>query len=559
MVNKKRIGDLLIEQGLISFEQLQVALEKQRELGEKLGNVLIQLDMISEQQLFKTLEIHFGIPYVDINMITIDPKVPKIITENLAKMHNLIPIKLEKGRLTVAMSDPLDMIAKEDISFATGFEIDVVVSPEQDIKRAIRRYYDASERAERAALDYINQNDEVEDEDDEESAGVVNSPMVRLVNTIIAQAIRMRASDIHVEPFDDRVRIRFRVDGVLREIMTTPINTHGAIVARIKIMGKMNISERRIPQDGRIETTIDGTEIDMRISVLPTVHGEKVVIRLLDHSNIISNLEELGFNEENSRRINKVLSVPEGIILATGPTGSGKTTTLYTLLRKYNQIDRNIITIENPVEYRLDGINQVQVNNKAGLTFSSGLRSILRQDPDIVMVGEIRDNETAQIAIRAAITGHIVLSTLHTNDTASTLTRLVDMGIENYLVATATVGILAQRLVKRVCQKCKHAYQASADEKQRLSIDADQPLTLWRGSGCNACNKTGYSGRIAIHEVMIVDRKIKKMMFQNESAETIKQCAVEAGMLTLYDSCKERVLEGVTTVDELMRVAYSID
>ncbi len=559
MVKKKRIGDLLIEQGLISFEQLQVALTKQREMGKKLGSVLIQLNMITEQQLFKTLEIHFGIPYVDINMVQIDPKVPKIITENLAKMHNAIPIKLDKGRLTVAMSDPLDMIAKEDISFATGFEIDVVVSPEQDIKRAIRRYYDSSERAERAAREYISQNDVVEEVDEEESSGVVNSPMVRLVNTIISQAIRMRASDIHIEPFDDKVRIRFRVDGTLREIMSTPVNTHGAIVARIKIMGKMNISERRIPQDGRIETKIDGSEIDMRISILPTVHGEKVVIRLLDRSNIILDLEELGFNDVNMQRINKILSVPEGIILATGPTGSGKTTTLYTLLRKYNRIDTNIITIENPVEYRLDGINQVQVNNKAGLTFASGLRSILRQDPDIVMVGEIRDNETAQIAIRAAITGHIVLSTLHTNDTASTLTRLVDMGIENYLVGTATVGILAQRLVKRICQKCKHSYLAGDDEKQVLSVSPDQPLTLWRGSGCNACNKTGYSGRIAVHEVMIVDRKIRNLMFNNATAEDIKQCAIDNGMLTLFDSCATLVTEGVTTVDELMRVAYSID
>lgn len=560
MKNKKRLGDMLIEEGLITLEQLQFALTKQRELGMKLGAVLIDQKIITEIQLFQTLERQFGVKYVDINAVRIDPKVPKLITENLAKMHSAIPIILSKGTLTVAMSDPLDMIAKDDIRFATGLEVQVVMTPASDISRAIHRYYDVSDRAEKAAREYSAQSSEFADlEQDIESETVSNAPMVRLVNSIISQAVRSKASDIHIEPFEDRVRIRFRTDGVLREVMSPPRNTHGAIVTRIKIMGKMNISERRVPQDGRIETTIEGYQIDMRISVLPTVFGEKVVIRLLDRSNINLTMEQLGFSQTNLSRLKKILDVPEGIILVTGPTGSGKTTSLYTILRDFNSIDTNIITVEDPVEYRLDGINQVQVNTKAGLTFASGLRSILRQDPDMVLVGEIRDTETAQIAIRAAITGHVVLSTLHTNDTSSTLSRLVDMGVEPYLVATATVGIVAQRLVKRNCVKCSKTYQASKREYIQMGYNPKARLILTKGEGCNACNHTGYSGRIAVHEILIVDRDIKRLMFDRATADELKASAVKSGMLTLQDSCKELVLAGTTTVEEMLRVSFTVD
>ncbi len=560
MVKKKRIGDLMIQQGLITQEQLEIALSQQKVIGKKLGRILVEMGMINELQLFKVLEIHFGIPYVDLNKTRIDPKVPKLISENLARMHNLLPVRLEKGRLTITMSDPLDIIAKDDVRFATGMEVDVVVSAESDIKRAIDRYYDNIEETAKATREFIDQQvDKQVVEEEEVSEDVANAPMVRLVNSIISQAIRNKASDIHIEPFEQSVRIRFRIDGALQEIMSVPINAHGAIVTRIKIMGKMKISERRAPQDGRIEMLIDGVEIDMRISVLPTVYGEKVVIRLLDRNNIILDLKQLGFSDRNMARLKKILSVPEGILLATGPTGSGKTTTLYTLLREFNKIDTNIITIEDPVEYKLNGINQVQVNNKANLTFATGLRSILRQDPDIVMIGEMRDTETAQIAIRAAITGHVVLSTLHTNDTASTLTRLVDMGVPNYLVSTATVGIIAQRLVKRICPKCAVSYEAGRDEKHLLAIDDSKMQLLWKGTGCNACNDTGYSGRVAVHEILIVDKQIRNLMYENAKIEEIRSCAIENGMLTLRDSCIEQVLNGVTTIDELLRVTYNIN
>ncbi len=559
MNSKKRLGDLLIEQGIITEEQLKFALGKQRELGKKLGNVLVELGIVQEAQIYQTLESQFGIPFIDINTINIDPKVPKLITENLARLHIAIPVALNKGILTVAMSDPLDMIAVDDIRFATGMDIKAVLAPTADILRSIQRYYDQAEKAEKAAKEYTEQANFDLTEDEGESDAVTNSPMVRLVNTIIQQAIRAKASDIHIEPFENRVRIRFRIDGTLIEKMTTPKKTHGGIVTRIKIMGKMNISEKRIPQDGRVETSIEGRPIDMRISVLPTVFGEKVVVRLLDRSGVVIDKEQLGFNQLNLARLQKILSVPEGIILVTGPTGSGKSTTLYAILKDFNKPETNIITVEDPVEYRMDGVNQVQVNAKAGLTFASGLRSILRQDPDIVMVGEIRDAETAQIAIRASITGHIVLSTLHTNDTSSTLFRLVDMGVENYLVATATVGIVAQRLVKRVCMKCGKKQLATKDELKALGFAENEKLMLFKGEGCNSCNHSGYNGRVAVHEVLVVDKEIRELMFNGANAEDIEEKAVESGMMTLKESCKELVLRGVTTVEEMMRVAFTID
>lgn len=559
MYKKKRLGDILIEQGLITELQLQEALSEQRILGQKLGTVLISNKYITEAQLYSVLELQFGIPYMDLNTFYIDPKVPKFISESLASRHKAIPISFTNNRLLVAMADPLDMIAKDDIRIATGFELDIVISSHADIERTIQKYYDTTDIAERAAEEYSSQRNLQEEVTEQEAEDVTNAPMVRLVNTIITQAAKTKTSDIHIEPFEKHVRIRYRIDGELREVMTSPKNTHSAITTRIKIMGKMNISERRIPQDGRVEVVIDNMPIDMRISVLPTVFGEKIVIRLLDRGNVVVSKDQLGFTPHNLDRLNKMLQVPEGIILVTGPTGSGKTTTLYTVLREFNQVNRNIITVEDPVEYRMEGINQVQVNNKAGLTFASGLRSILRQDPDIVMVGEIRDSETAQIAIRAAITGHVVLSTLHTNDTASSLARLVDMGIEPYLVATATVGIIAQRLVKKICPKCGAAYSPTDVERRSLNLGPMDATTLRKGAGCNACNHTGYLGRTAIHEVLLVDKEIRTRMLQGGTSEEIKDLARAKGMKTLNDSCKDLVLSGITTIEEMLRVTYSYD
>lgn len=556
---KLRLGDILVKDGIITEEQLFKALDLQRGTGQKLGAVLIAQGWLAEDQLFKVLEEQYQIPYLDINSLYIDGKVPKLISESLARKHMAIPIKLEKNKLTVAMSDPLDMIAKDDIRIITGLELEVVISAQQDIARAINRYYDASERAERAVEEFKSQSGLSDEDISEEDADVANAPIVRLVNTVITQAVKSKASDIHIEPFEKSVRIRYRIDGELREVMSPGKSTHSALVTRIKIMGKMNISEKRIPQDGRVETVIEGYPIDMRISVLPTVYGEKVVIRLLDRNSLVLHKEDLGFTDHNLELLEKIMKVPEGIILVTGPTGSGKTTTLYSILKELNQTSKNIITVEDPVEYRLEGINQVQVNNKAGLTFATGLRSILRQDPDIVMVGEIRDIETAEIAVRAAITGHIVLSTIHTNDTVSTISRLQDMGIESYLISSATVGIIAQRLVKKVCLKCKTAYEASVEELKILGYPVDEKMTLTKGTGCNACNHTGYSGRTAIHEVLVIDREIRGMISLNKSIDDIKTRSKEKGLTTLNETCRELVREGITTIDELLRMTFSFD
>ena len=389
MPNKKmRLGDILIEAGILTIDQLEDALVLQKQKNKKLGELLIDEKILTEEQILGVLEYQLGIPYVDLNKYYIDPKAPKIISESLAKKHNLIPIGMNRGKLMVAMSDPLYMIATDDIRITTGLELDLVISSKNDIKKAINIYYDSTELAEKAVEEFKSQSDVQEIDDDIEDEDIINAPMVRLVNTIISQAVRSKASDIHIEPFEKNVRIRYRVDGELKEVMAPAKSIHSALVTRIKIMGKMDISEKRIPQDGRVETIIENHAIDMRISVLPTVYGEKIVIRLLDRNAIIVGKEELGFTPHNLELFDKIIKAPEGIILLTGPTGSGKTTTLYTILKELNQINKNIITVEDPVEYRLNGVNQVQVNTKAGLTFASGLRSILRQDPDIVMVGE---------------------------------------------------------------------------------------------------------------------------------------------------------------------------
>lgn len=556
---KKRLGDLLVSKNIITFDQLELALDIQKNSGKRLGAVLVSEKIITEDQLFKILEEQFGIPYVDLSTLYIDPKVPRMIPENIARKYTVVPIKFEKNILTVAMVDPLDMIALDDLRLFSGVDIEPVISPTMDISRAINRYFDTIENAQRAVEEFQGQNEFRSDFVEQEDADVTNAPMVRFVNDIISRAVKQKASDIHIEPFERVVRIRYRVDGELRESMSPEKSAHPAIVTRIKIMGKMNISEKRLPQDGRVETVIDGVPIDMRISVLPTVYGEKIVIRLLDRNALVVRKEELGFTEHNFKRLDKILKVPEGVILVTGPTGSGKTTTLYSILKELNQINKNIITVEDPVEYRLEGINQVQVNNKAGLTFAEGLRSILRQDPDIIMVGEIRDVETAEIAVRSAITGHMVLSTLHTNDTVSTISRLEDMGIASYMISSAVVGVIAQRLVKKVCPKCKEPYEPDATELQLLGLDPYQELSLFKAKGCNVCNHSGYLGRTAIHEVLVLDNELKQMISTKFSIEKIREVALQKGLTLLRDTCQELVLEGITTVDEMLRMTYHVD
>ncbi|MEN1759275.1 type II secretion system ATPase GspE [Anoxynatronum sibiricum] len=557
-LKNRRLGDLLVETGIITPDQLKEALTIQKESNKKIGEVLVEEGFISEKQIIEVLEFQLGIPHMDLEKTYIDPEMPRLISEKMARRHNLIPLSQKDNRLMVAMADPLNIFAVDDVKIATGMQVEPVIASKEDILNAIGLYYE-KESAEKALeeFDETYTSEFFDDLNEETLANVEKAPVVKLLNSVIRQAIKMKASDIHIEPLERSLRVRFRIDGDLQEIMKPQKASHSAVVTRIKIMGKMDIAEKRVPQDGRVEMEIDGREIDMRLAVMPTVYGEKIVIRLLDRSAILLSKDQLGFNENNMKTFDRIIQHPHGIILVTGPTGSGKTTTLYTVLQELNKIDKNIITVEDPVEYRINGINQSQVNVKAGLTFASGLRSILRQDPDIIMIGEIRDTETAQIAVRAAITGHLVLSTLHTNDTVSTISRLIDMGIEPFLVSSSVVGIMAQRLVKRICPDCQAAYEPNEKEKELLGLD--NGVAIYRGKGCNACNHTGYRGRTGIHEILPMYDRIKTMIDERKPIESIRQQAMQSGMITLRQSCRQLVLSGITTVDELVKMTYSLE
>ncbi len=457
------------------------------------------------------------------------------------------------------MSEPLNIFDIEDIEMESGKKAEILLAAKSQINYAIEKYM-GRRSAEKAVEDFNRENLVNEDFDaisEETDINVSNSPVVRLINSLIRQALKMGASDIHIEPLENRIRVRVRIDGELQEILTPSKHTQSALVTRVKIIAGMNIAEKRLPQDGRIEMKIDDTVVDLRISVLPTVYGEKIVMRLLDRGNFLKNKKELGFTPENLEIFETILGAPNGVILVTGPTGSGKTTTLYASLNELNKMNKNIITVEDPVEYKIEGINQVQVNSKAGLLFSTGLRSILRQDPDIIMVGEIRDEETAEIAVRAAITGHLVISTLHTNDAPSTIMRLQDMGIKPFLIAASVRGIVAQRLVKRVCPNCKEEYRASETEKNLLGIEFD--AALQRGTGCPKCFNTGYSGRIAIHEILKVDKAVREAIQRGKSSDEITKAAEKGGMMTLKENCRELVLCGITTMEEYSQVVYKLD
>ena len=558
LTGRKRLGDLLIEAGFITQQQLAEALEAQKGSGIKLGEILLKRNLVSETQIIHALEKLMGIKYVNLENYMIEPDAPTLIGENLARKHKIIPIGRRGSILTVAMEDPLNIFAIEDVRMVTGLEVVPVVSRAQEILNAIEQHY-GKVVAQEAVDDFRKQygTEELSDIDTETLNEINSAPVVRLVNSLIRQAIKAGASDIHVEPYEDHVRIRFRIDGELQEIMSPAKSTHAAMVTRIKIMGNMDIAERRKTQDGRVETVVDGRGVDMRISILPSIYGEKVVIRLLDRGNMAFGKVQLGFSEAAMSEFDRIISSPHGVILVTGPTGSGKTTTLYAALKELNKDNVNIVTLEDPVEYRLDGITQVHVNPKADLTFANGLRSILRQDPDIIMVGEIRDAETAQIAVRAAITGHLVLSTVHTNDTASTVSRLVDMGVEPYLVSASVVGIIAQRLVRKTCEICGAVYEA--DEVTANLLDVEPGTQLRRGPGCPACSFTGYRGRTAIFEIMPMYVDIRKLIDDRATVEEIRAAAGRHNMITLRDNCRRLVLEGVTTVDELLRVTYTVD
>lgn len=547
---KIRLGDRLVDEGLITKEQLNGALLRQKSTGLKLGEQIIEDGILTENQVFMFLENQLGINHVGLENYMIKDKALDFVDYKYAMENELIPIDLKNGRLIVAMADPMNYDLVDELALKTGLRIQTVIASKYSIEYAINENYENPD-AYVEEIDYSGMTTLDSDQ------SLTDSPIVRMVNNIIIAGLKARASDIHIEPTNSDLRIRFRVDGDLREYRRHDQESHAPFVTRIKIMAEMNISEKRVPQDGRVETIIDNHLVDMRISALPTIYGEKIVIRLLDRSSIVIDKKKLGLTNQDLELLESLMKYPQGMILATGPTGSGKTTTLYSILKELNSSQKNIITVEDPVEYRLKGINQVQVNKKAGLTFASGLRAILRQDPDIVMVGEIRDKETAEIAIRASITGHVVLSTLHTNDTASTITRLIDMGVERYIVATSVVGIISQRLVKQLCNSCKKPQITTPSQMKILGLD--QPIEIYESQGCSACDNSGFSGRTAVYEIMMIDRNIREMVTNDASVDQIKQYAIENGMHTLKESCQNLIINGKTTIEELIRVTYSIE
>ena len=553
MNRRKRLGDMLIELNYITENDLQEALKIQKETGNKIGEVLIERGFITEDDLLQALEIQLGIQRIYLDMITVDRKAVKMISESLAKKYNVFPVEFIEGKLLVLMNDPLNIIAEDDVRIASGYEVKIALCGKAEIAQAISKYY-SEDYMKKTAEEFRNQEKINEVLEEELSEDIKNAPAVKLVDSIIQNAVRSKASDIHIEPFENRVCVRYRIDGALQKQFDSPKEPLAGLITRIKIMGNMDIAEKRIPQDGIIFTRVDDENVDLRVSVLPTVNGEKIVIRILDKSAFNVDKSVLGIADDDLDKINKIINKPHGIVLVTGPTGSGKSTTLYSLLRDLNKEDKNIITVEDPVEFSMDGINQVNVNAKAGLTFASGLRSILRQDPDIVMLGEIRDTETAEIAVRAAITGHLVLSTIHTNDAPSSIVRLKDMGVAPYLVSSALVGIIAQRLIRKLCIHCKEEYIASDYEKEILGVPKYQDLTLYRKVGCNRCSNTGYKGRVGIYEVMEINREIRDLINADKPLEEITNAALRNNMKTLNKSAMNVVLNGNSTVEELLRV-----
>ena len=566
---KKRLGDLLLGAGVITQEQLEEALKKQKEAGngQKLGMTLVDMGIMNDEIIAEALCHQMGLERVHLAGITIEDEVLALVDEKVLRKYMLLPYEFAPDNpnvLRVAFSDPLDMIAMDDLSIITGMQIEIRVTTVKDVSQALDRFYGNSEAMKVADQFAAERREKYGNNKDgkEESEEVKQAPIVRLVNQIIEQAVHKRTSDIHFEPLENQLRIRFRVDGVLQEAMRHDISLLSAMVARIKIVGGMDISEKRKPQDGRMTQIVDRQEYDIRVSILPTVYGEKIVMRLAQKTALSRDKKDLGFEPEELHRFEDILKHPNGIMLVTGPTGSGKSTTLYTALSELNTEEVNIITVEDPVEANINGINQVQVNAKAGLTFAAALRSILRQDPDIIMIGEIRDGETAGIAVESAITGHLVVSTLHTNSAASTISRLADMGIENYLISDAVIGVIAQRLLRRVCPRCKRMVPADDLEKKELGI----PEEKWGeevliphiepNEECLECGGAGYKGGIGIYEIMQMSPALKRIIATGGTAEELEKEAIKEGMNTLVMSANKQVLKGITTLQEVHRVAY---
>ena len=555
---RKRLGQILLEAGLVTEEQINQALELQKGTGMKLGEILKQEGLVNDEQIMKVIEAQFGIQYLDITKVYIDSEAVKMVPEEVCRKHTIVPIEVMNGEVTLAMKDPLDYYAIEEVKFYLVLPIKPVISSEDAINATIEKYF-GKQTAEKAVQQFEKEYVPVEkvEKQTEHEKEIDNAPIVKYVNSIIENSIRNNASDIHIEPEEDGIRVRIRIDGILNETLKSPLNMLNAIITRIKVMADMNVAEKRVPQDGRIAFKIDGKNIDLRVSTIPTIYGEKTVMRVLDKTSFLLSKNNLGLTPHNSEIFDRLIGKPYGIILVTGPTGSGKTSTLYTILSEINDIKKNIITLEDPVEYNLKGVNQVQLNSKSGLTFAAGLRSILRQDPDIVMVGEIRDGETAEIAIRAALTGHLVLSTLHTNDAPGVINRLTDMGIEPFLVSSSLIGVIAQRLVRKICPHCRKEYTPDEREMSLLGINPEDEIKLAKGIGCKLCGGTGYKGRQAIFEMMELTKDLRILIDQRTPTEPLRDQAVSEGMTTLRESCRQLILEGKTTVEEMIRITYS--
>ena len=559
-----RIGDVLVQSGLITAEQLELALEEQKKKpkGTRIGQTIVDMGYASELDVTLELQKHLDVEFIDLRKIELDETAVHVLTEADCRKYNILPFAYKDVMtLSVAMADPQDFDTIDDISIITGLQIEPYIAMLSQIEEMLDKTY-GKQQADAIAEQFLKEQENAlggdSEEEDSRKDDVENSPIVILVRNVIEQAVRQRASDIHIEPFETNVKVRYRIDGVLREIMTYDKALFPAIIARVKIISGMDISEKRKPQEGRITIDVDYKEYDIRVSNLPTVYGEKVVMRLASKEGFNRAKSELGLRPEDLEKFDAILKNPNGIILVTGPTGSGKSTTLYTALSELSTEEVNVITVEDPVEANVAGVNQVQVNNKADMTFANALRSILRQDPDIIMIGEIRDSETAEIAVRASITGHLVVSTLHTNSTAATVGRLIDMGIEPYMLGDSLVGIIAQRLVRRLCD-CKKARPATADEKRIMGLPSTAEQTVYDAVGCQSCNNLGYRGRIGIYEIMTINQKIRNLIAQRATADKIKVAAEEDGMSSLRMSAAKYVCEGVTSMAELMKVTYSAD
>ncbi|CEN80636.1 GspE/PulE family protein [Paraclostridium sordellii] len=556
MSQKVRIGDKLVEKGYISREQLERALKLQNGTGKRIGEILIEQGIITPELLTSVLTELLDIENISLTRSNINPDVIKLIPENICRRYKIFPFKIEGNKLLMAMADPQDRQAIQDAKRISGLDIIPYIATMGQVNQAIEIFYSNAD-LDKALKEYSDSGVLKEEsilEDDINSA-----PIVRLVHNILETAVRMKASDIHIERDGDFMRIRFRIDGILSEYMKMNSRPYKAVINRVKIMAGINISEKRLPQDGRIFLNVDNRSIDYRVSTMPTSKDEKVVMRVLDRTTFMVSKEKLGLNKKNIQIYDELLENPYGLILVVGPTGSGKTTTLYAMLNQLNSIEKNILTIEDPVEYELDGINQSQINYKAGLDFASALRAFLRQDPDIIMVGEIRDLDTAQIGIRAALTGHLVLSTLHSNTAVSSISRLLDMKVDSFLITSALTGVVSQRLVRKVCENCKTSYLAEAGEKKALNYPLDKELILYKGSGCDKCNYTGYKGRTGVYEILKITKSVKDLINRDAKEEDIQKKAEELGMETMRKNATIKVINGETTIEEMLRVTFITD